>query len=245
MAPSSPDVRLSTPTDQLLSDLAAGVIGRCGRGATIGSTMHRPSLEKGLLLADAGSEGNEILTSAAAAVLTVLLLAEGVTILRIGGLLTEHMFIGLVLIPPLLVKLGSTGYRAARFYAGSRTYREKGPPRLPLRLLAPVFVLSTVLVFVSGVWMLLLGHSPDQVLLVHQTSFYVAGVLLAVHVLAYAPRALRALRGEWGAGFARRRPVPGAGLRGLLVASGLGAGVALALSMLSLITGWGGGHNAG
>src|SRR4051794_7992670 len=57
-----------------------------------------------------GTEGNEILTSATAAVLVGLLAAEGYTIVNIGGLLTAHMFIGLVLIPPVLVKLASTGY---------------------------------------------------------------------------------------------------------------------------------------
>ena len=47
-----------------------------------------------------GIEGNAALTSAAAAVLVVLLLTEGVTIIDMGGLRTPHMFVGLVLIPP-------------------------------------------------------------------------------------------------------------------------------------------------
>jgi hypothetical protein len=42
-----------------------------------------------------GTEGNEILTRATAVVLTGLLLVEGVTIIRMGGLVTAHMFIGL------------------------------------------------------------------------------------------------------------------------------------------------------
>ena len=37
-----------------------------------------------------GIAGNELLTGATAAVLTLLLAAEGVTILFLGGLLTEH-----------------------------------------------------------------------------------------------------------------------------------------------------------
>ncbi len=43
------------------------------------------------------------------------------------GLLVAHMFIGLVLIPPVLLKLGSTGYRFARYYTGAPAYRAKGP----------------------------------------------------------------------------------------------------------------------
>jgi hypothetical protein len=67
-----------------------------------------------------GTEGNEILTNATAVVLTLLLIAEGVTILLIGDLLSAHMFIGMVLIGPVLLKLGSTGYRFARYYSGAR-----------------------------------------------------------------------------------------------------------------------------
>jgi hypothetical protein len=54
-----------------------------------------------------GPGGNAVLTSATAAVLTVLLAAEGTTILLLGNLLTEHMFIGLVLIGPVVLKLAS------------------------------------------------------------------------------------------------------------------------------------------
>src|SRR4051794_4795098 len=91
-----------------------------------------------------GTEGNEILTSSVAAILTVLLIAEGITILWIGGLLTVHMFIGLVLIPPTLLKLGSTGYRFSRYYLRAKRYRDKGPPALPMRLLAPILVAMTI-----------------------------------------------------------------------------------------------------
>ena len=104
------------------------------------------------------TEGNEILTSATAVVLTLLLLAEGVTIVLIGDLLSAHMFIGMALIPPVLLKLGSTGYRFARYYAGARIYREKGPPPLLLRLLAPLLVITTITIFATGVVLLLSGH---------------------------------------------------------------------------------------
>jgi hypothetical protein len=39
----------------------------------------------------------------------------------------------LVLIGPVLLKLVSTGYRMVRYYSGSRSYRVKVPPALPLR----------------------------------------------------------------------------------------------------------------
>src|SRR3954465_2887573 len=111
-----------------------------------------------------GSEGNAALTSAAAVVLIVLLLAEGVTILDMGGLRTPHMFVGLVLIPPVLVKLASTGYRFARYYLRTGAYRGKGPPVMLLRVLAPVLVVTTIGVFATGVALLILGHRSDTLI---------------------------------------------------------------------------------
>jgi hypothetical protein len=180
-----------------------------------------------------GSEGNEILTSAAAVVLVLLLVAEGITIVHMHGLLSAHMFIGLVLIPPVLLKLGSTGYRMVNYYAGSRAYRLAGPPLLPLRLMAPVLVASTITVLASGVLMLASGHKSNTVLTTHKLSFTIFGVVLAAHFFAYVPRVVRSLRSDWDA--ARRHAVPGAGARAVLVAAAVGGGAALALALLPTI----------
>jgi uncharacterized membrane protein len=156
------------------------------------------------------------------------------------GLVTAHMFIGMVLIPPVLLKLASTGYRFVRYYTGVRAYREKGPPVLPLRLMAPVLVASTIAVLVSGVLLLVAGHRSGAVFQVHQLSFVVFGVVFVVHLLAYLPRVARSLRADWRA--ARREAVPGAGVRAMLVAAAIGGGAALALSLLPAISAWHGGH---
>jgi len=183
-----------------------------------------------------GTEGNEILTSATAVLLTILLIAEGLTIVHMGGLVNAHMFIGMVLIPPVVLKLASTGYRFVRYYSGSRPYRAKGPPPLPLRLLAPVLVATTLAVFVTGVLLLVAGHKSDTLLLVHKVSFIVWGAVFAVHFLAYVPRVVRSLLADWGA--ARRDAVAGAGLRALLLAAALGGGTALGLSLLPAMEAW-------
>jgi hypothetical protein len=183
-----------------------------------------------------GTEGNKILTSASAVLLTVLLIAEGLTIVHMGGLVNAHMFIGMVLIGPVVLKLASTGYRFVRYYTGSRPYRAKGPPPLPLRLLAPVLVATTLAVFVTGVLLLIAGHKSDTLLLVHKVSFIVWGAVFAVHFLAYVPRVMRSLLADWGA--ARREAVPGAGLRGLLLTAALGGGAALGLSLLGAMEAW-------
>src|SRR6478672_6065648 len=91
-----------------------------------------------------GTAGNERLTAAAGALLIVLLAVIGVTIIQLGPLLSVHMFVGMVLLGPLALKLASTGYRFARYYTANPRYRRKGPPLLPLRLLAPIVVLSTL-----------------------------------------------------------------------------------------------------
>ena len=187
-----------------------------------------------------GVEVNELLTSSAAALLTILLLAEGATIVDVRGLLTAHMFIGLALIPPVLLKLASTGYRFVRYYTGSPVYRAKGPPLILLRVLAPILVASTAMIFATGVWLLLLGHHSDQVLMLHKLAFFVWSGVFGAHFLAHLPRAARSLGAAWGSS-ARRRPA-GSWLSATLVAVSLGAGIALALALLSHITAWHGGH---
>jgi hypothetical protein len=188
-----------------------------------------------------GTEGNEILTVAAASVLIVLLAAEGLTLLNLRGLRSPHMLIGLALIPPLLLKLATTGYRMVRYYTGARAYREKGPPALPLRVLAPALVATTVAIFASGIVMLVAGHRSDTVMLIHKASFIAWGGLFVIHFLSYLPRVLRSLRDDWRA--ARRSEVAGTQLRLVVLATSLGCGLALALLLLPLVTGFQGGHH--
>jgi hypothetical protein len=183
-----------------------------------------------------GATGNEILTCAVAAVLTVLLLVEGVTILQLGPLLVPHMFIGLMLIPPVALKLGSTGYRFIRYYTHSPAYRGKGPPLLPLRLMAPILVAATVGVFATGIALLVDGHNSDTLLFFHKAFFVVWGAAFGIHFLAYLPRVLRSLRADWST--RRRRAIGGAGLRSALVGTALGSGFVLALALLPTIDAW-------
>jgi hypothetical protein len=183
-----------------------------------------------------GTEGNEILTSATAVVLTLLLIAEGVTIVLIGDLLSAHMFIGMALIGPVLLKLGSTGYRFARYYTGARVYREKGPPPMALRVLAPLLVITTITVFGTGVVLLISGHRSDLMFNLHKVSFIVWGGCFGVHFLAHLPQTARSLRTGWTR--SSRRRVAGSEMRLALLIASIGGGLALALAVLSLITGW-------
>jgi len=183
-----------------------------------------------------GTDGNEALTAITAVALTVLLLAEGVTIVFMGGLRVEHMFIGVVLLGPVAVKLGSTGYRFVRYYTRAGLYRAKGPPPLALRLLGPVLVATTVLVFASGVALLLAGHRSDLLLTLHKASFIVWGACFGIHFLWHLP-------GAWRAAGPHRPRTPGGVLRALVLGASLGGGATLALALLSAMQAWHGGHH--
>jgi hypothetical protein len=133
-----------------------------------------------------GTDGNERLTALTGAILLVLLAVLGVTILRIGPLLSVHMFLGMLLIGPVALKLASTGYRFIRYYTSESRYLHKGPPPIVLRLMAPFLVLSTVVVFASGVALMLIGPTSRQpLLLIHKASFIVWVAATALHVLGH------------------------------------------------------------
>jgi hypothetical protein len=141
-----------------------------------------------------GTDGNERLTALTGVVLLVLLAVLGVTILRIGSLLSVHMFLGMLLIGPVALKLASTGYRFVRYYTSEPHYLRKGPPPILLRLMAPILVLSTVVVFASGVALMLIGPvSRQPLLLIHKVSFIVWVAVTALHVLGHIADLRRAL----------------------------------------------------
>ncbi len=162
-----------------------------------------------------GAEGNERLTALTGAVLLVLLAAEGFTILSVRQMLTPHFFIGMLLLGPVALKLGSTVYRFTRYYTGSAPYRRKGPPSPLLRLLGPVVVAATVGVFGSGIMLAVAGpgHAWPWMFL-HKGSFVVWFGAMSIHVLAYLSRIpglvaadLRGRRASGGAGAHRQAAV--------------------------------------
>jgi hypothetical protein len=159
----------------------------------------RGRLEGNGRLAGGGTDGNERLTAAAGVLLLVLLAALGVTIVRNGQLLWLHLFLGMLLIGPVLLKLGSTGYRFVRYYSGNPAYRRKGPPATPMRLLAPLVVLSTVVVFGSGVALLFAGPSSRGTLFpIHKLSFFAWLALMGLHVLGHLADLPAPLRADYG-----------------------------------------------
>ena len=144
-----------------------------------------------------GVRGNERLTATTGLVLLVLLAVEGFTVLSVRGMFGVHVFVGLLLIPPIGLKLLSTGYRFTRYYTGNRAYRQAGPPQPIPRIIAPILILCTVALFGSGVLLLLQGpQQADSTRTIHTAAFFFWFWVMAVHVLTYVWRtpALAALR---------------------------------------------------
>jgi hypothetical protein len=177
-----------------------------------------------------GTDGNERLTANAAVVLIVLLAVEGATLLSLRSLLPVHVFVGMLLIPLVALKLASTGYRFLRYYRRAPEYVAKGPPLLVMRMLvAPLVVAATVVLFASGVALIVLGPNSDFVLNIHKASFILWAGAISIHVLVYVRRLPPLLR---------RDSTPGLVLRAALVGGALMAGVLLAVATYPLADPW-------
>jgi hypothetical protein len=174
---------------------------------------------------DPGVEANARLIGYASVVLLIPLAAEVITGVRPG--LLAHALIGFLLVPPVVLKLGSTGYRFVRYYTGDRRYRAAGPPALVMRLLAPAVVVLTVALFATGIELWLFGFRfGDQWLTWHKAVFVLWFLALTFHVLAYVGRAP-----ELAVADSRDRLRGALGRRSLVVASLL-LGAVLVVAML-------------
>ena len=186
-----------------------------------------------------GTAGNERLTAATAVVLLVLLAALGVTIVRIGGLLKEHMFLGMLLIGPVLLKMASTGYRFARYYTANPRYRAKGPPPTVMRLIAPIVVVSTIAVFATGVALLFAGPGSRGTLgPLHKITFIVWIAFTALHVLGHIVELPGALQRTSGSQRPWDDAGAGRGARAFSLAGALVGGLVLALLVESQFGAW-------
>jgi hypothetical protein len=190
-----------------------------------------------------GADGNARLTGAVGLVLLVVLFIEGITILEVRQLITLHIFVGLMLIPPTALKFGSTFYRFVRYYTHTPSYVRHGPPPLLLRWTAPLLVIFTGAVLLTGVVLLVMGPDrPGLVLSGHKASFIIWFALMALHVLGHIKDALVLSHRDWWPRADRARPrveaPSGKGQRGGLVVVSLIAGVVLAVALLPVASPW-------
>jgi hypothetical protein len=135
--------------------------------------------------------------------------------------------------------MASTGYRFVRYYSRDPVYRQKGPPELILRLIAPLVVLTTIEVFVTGVVLLFEGPSRrGTLLLLHKVGFFAWLAFMALHVLGHLPglgSSLQVTRRDrdTATGFS-----PGGSGRGLALVGALVGGVVLAVVLIPDFSIW-------
>jgi hypothetical protein len=141
---------------------------------------------------EAGPAGNQRLTAITGAVLLILLSAEVMTTLSIENLFGLHFFLGMVLIGPVCLKIGSTVWRFTRYYTGSAPYVRRGPPPMPQRVLGPLLILTSAGVLGTGV-MLAVSGPVLWILKLHQRIFYLWLIVVIIHVVYYLPKLPRLL----------------------------------------------------
>ena len=185
---------------------------------------------------DWGPAGNKRLTASTGLVLFVLLAAETLTTLALRTYLSVHIFLGLLLLPPVALKFATTGWRFMRYYTRDHGYRFEGAPRPLLRVLAPLLVVSTLSLFGSGVALIAVGSGGGVLRTVHTLSFIAWGALMIVHVLAYLRRSLRVGTSDWRR--AAGGVVAGARTRRAALVAALLAGVILALATYPAQQAW-------
>lgn len=185
-----------------------------------------------------GAEGNSRLTAVNGTTLVALLAVEGVTVLDVRGMITLHVYLGLLLIGPVLLKCASTLYRFLRYYTGAGPYVKKGPPHPILRALGPLVVLTSLVVLGTGVGLVYAGPAHREPLLtLHKASFLCWLAVTTIHVLGHA---LDAGSATWRELRDPRRSPAASGRRWrvLAIAASLVAGVAVASAIMPSAGAW-------
>jgi hypothetical protein len=180
-----------------------------------------------------GPAGNTRLTATTATVLLILLAVEGATLVSLQTFLSWHIFVGMLLVPVVLLKISTTGYRFLRYYAKHREYVSAGPPPTLLRLLGPIVVLSSTGLFASGVALAALGPGTRLVLPLHKASFIVWVAAMSLHVLGHITKLPRLASAD-----VRGPSVEGSRARAMLLAGAIVAGAILAIATIPWIAPW-------
>ena len=191
---------------------------------------HRPRLPAIHLKPPSRVEANARLTGTAGFVILILLTAELVTVLLgAASVLSLHVAIGLIIVPPVLAKLASTTWRIVNYYLGAVAYKDCGPPSTLARVLGPILSLAIVLVLISGI-ALILGPSSlhRTALMVHKVTFYLALVLIVWHLALHLTQALRLAARDW---VDRQGPALAVRARWIFVIASALRGVLLALAL--------------
>lgn len=183
-----PRRRIAAPP--LFADAISEALGRGGR-----EDLNRPKT--------GGPAGNARLTAWTGLALFALSLAELITLIDVRGLISWHVVIGTLLVPPAVLKTFSTGWRILRYYLHNADYVHAGPPPMLLRIVGPFVVVSTLGLLGTGLVLVFAGQGQRNATLftafgqrvdwltLHQGFFIVWGAVTALHVLARTIPALQ------------------------------------------------------
>ena len=188
----------------------------------------------------AGPAGNERLTAMTGAVLLVLFIAECLTLLNIGNLLTLHVFLGMLLLGPAGLKIGSTLWRFTRYYTGSAAYVRRGPPALLQRVTGPFVILTTVAVLGTGIMLAVQGPGNGSWGRLHHLSFFAWAFFMIIHLATYVPKLPGKLSGRVDDA---RHLLAARATRWLLLCGALAAGLGLAFATYHLSAKFGGSNS--
>jgi hypothetical protein len=176
---------------------------------------------------DTGVEANSRLTAYAGIALLVLLAVVSATTFDLRRWLDVHVLVGFLVVPPVVLKLASVGYRFARYYTGEPRYRAAGPPSASMRVLGPILVFLTVVLFGSGIELWLFGYRFGFIWIgIHHAGAYLWFVAVGIHVVNYLGRASTLAVADW------RDHLRGSLTRRSLLVGSLALGAALALAMI-------------
>jgi hypothetical protein len=151
-----------------------------------------------------GPAGNARLTAWSGLLLLVLLfLVELGTLLNLTALIGWHVVVGVLLVPPALLKKATTGWRIVRYYTKRPPYHRAGPPPTLLRMLGPLVVIFTLALLGSGLALIALGPDTSSTLLltvlgkridavtVHQATFVLWAAVTGLHCAGRLVPAMR------------------------------------------------------
>jgi len=175
-----------------------------------------------------GVEANARLTGSSAAVLLLLLAAEGLTIPLIQRLLTAHVVIGMVLVPPVLVKLGSTGYRFVRYYTGKPAYVKRALHRRCSGWSAPSWSCSPWLCSGAGSRCCSQpSNGARDLMFLHKATFVLWFGAMTIHVLSHLSDTAKLAPRDW---YGRtRREIAGTRSRQWLLVVSVALGILLGM----------------
>lgn len=209
---------------------------------TVAEATGREHRADPVLPVSGGPAGNARLTAWTGTVLLALFLVELATLLSVRQLITWHVVVGVLLVPPALLKTASTGWRIVGYYTGRAPYRQAGPPPMFLRVLGPLVVLSTLAVLGTGLALIFLGPVAGfaplvsvvgyqvSTLTLHQATFIVWAVATGLHTLARLIPAWRILT--------TKVEVPGRLSRGVIVILALAAATIAAILLYAPAEPW-------